>query len=184
MAASMAPPAAIERFWAPMFESGNPALMVIGQPGLEQVLANPAPDESKITLRELYNMGKHNVSLSDAVTMTRLAEVFDLRGKPYRIRGERNTSFADLRGGPAVLVGAFNNDWTLRVTGPLRFRFVASRPMFGIEDRQNPQSPWKVDISLPYVSIPEDYATITRVKDPTTGRMVVVAAGVAYWGTI
>jgi hypothetical protein len=45
-------------------------------------------------------------------------------GKPYRIRGEQSTSFADLRDTPVILVAAFDCPWTLRVAGQLRVAVV------------------------------------------------------------
>lgn len=81
--------------------------------------------------------------------------------------------------------GAFNNDWTLRLTGPLRFSFQHPQPhVFSITDQQNPSTDWKVDTAVAYMKQSDDYAIISRIKDPTTDRFVVVAAGVAYWGTI
>ena len=36
---------------------------------------------------------------------------------------------------------------------------------------------------MPYLKLAEDYAVITRVHDPTTERMVVIAAGLTGYGT-
>ena len=43
---------------------------------------------------------------------------------------------------------------------------------------------WISDRDTPYLKLEEDFALITRVKDPTTQRMVVVAAGLLSYGTI
>jgi hypothetical protein len=190
---------ALDRFWAPVLDSPNPALLCVGQPhfAIFQGIAVPvlasSPDrsdniaapEKRITLDDLYLRGKHYVSLADSMTLTRLGGILEAKGKPYRIRGELSTSLSDLRDGPAVLVGAFNNDWTLRLTGPLRFSFVSPQPhTFGIHDQQNPaRNVWTVDTQLPYLSQSDDYALISRIRAATTGRVVVVAAGVACWGT-
>jgi hypothetical protein len=63
------------------------------------------------------------VALSDATTLSRLAGLLEARGEAYHVRGEASTKLADLRDGPVVLIGAFNNAWTLRLTGELRFSF-------------------------------------------------------------
>jgi hypothetical protein len=98
-----------------------------------------------------------------------------------------STSFADLRDSPVVLVGGFNNGWTMRVLNQLRYRLdrdPATRVEW-IEDRQNPtRRDWKVDSTAPYLSLTEDYAIISRVMDPSTERMVVIAAGIVQYGTI
>lgn len=177
---------ALDHFWAPLVESSAPVLLCIGQPHFRSFTSDAAPPtESQVTLHDLYLMGKHYTSLTDTVTLTRVAGLLEAKGKSYRIRGELSTSLADLRDGPAVLVGAFNNDWTLRLTGPLRFSFINPRPhVFAIQDRQNPAfDAWKVDTMVPYLSHTEDYAVISRLRDPNTDRVTVVAAGVAFWGT-
>jgi hypothetical protein len=41
-----------------------------------------------------------------------------------------------------------------------------------------------VDYSLPYTSITEDYAIVSRAVDPATNRPVVALAGMAGYGTM
>jgi len=119
------------------------------------------------------------------ITLARIAGVLQARGKSYRIRGESATSFADLRDGAVVLIGAFNNDWTIRLTGPQRFSFEQSNNTRWINDGQRPgRRDWAVDLSTPYVKLTDDYALISRVQDPTTDRIVVVAAGLLGYGTM
>jgi hypothetical protein len=90
-------------------------------------------------------------------------------------------TLADLRDAPVVLIGAFDNEWAMRPMSQLRFRFEGGNDVFGIRwiaDRQNPaRRDWAVNSALPYTEVSEDYAIITRVLDPTTGRMVVIAEG-------
>jgi len=147
---------------------------------------NIAAPENQVSLDGLYLRGRHYISLWDSMTVTRLGALLAAKDKPYRIRGELSTSLSDLRDGPAVLVGGFNNEWTLRLTGPLRFSFVSLPPhTLGIHDLQNPShDAWTVNSEIPYLKQSDDYALISRIRDPTTDRYVVVAAGVAYWGTI
>jgi hypothetical protein len=121
------------------------------------------------------------------MTLTRVAGLLQSRGKAFHIRG-RATTLTDLRDGPVVLIGAFNNEWTLRLTGEQRFSFERdpkTPEISWIRDRQNPSNTtWRVDYSMPYLKLTEDYAIISRVMDPTLERMVVVAAGIAKFGTI
>ena len=53
-----------------------------------------------------------------------------------------------------------------------------------MRDSQNPDSAdWQVVHAWPYWKIPVDYAIVTRVMDPTTEQVVVVAAGITHYGT-
>jgi hypothetical protein len=193
-------PTALDRFWAPVAESSNPVLLCVGQPSTRDIPGDPRPADttggaaappaaqgdlaSQATLREMYRMAKHYVALTDAITLSRIAGMLETRGKTFRVRGLSSTSLADLRDGPVVLVGAFNNEWTLRLTGPLRFSFQNQRPLFWIMDSQNPKAnSWRVDNNEPYLQVTDDFGIISRVRDPITGRVVVVAAGLSGWGT-
>jgi hypothetical protein len=189
------PPTALEQFWKPILDSPSPVLLCVGQP---RVLsgrpgAQPGAAEAErdpdvpVTVQDLHRLGNQHVALSDAMTLTRVAGLLQSRGKAFHIRG-RATTLTDLRDGPVVLIGAFNNEWTLRLTGEQRFSFERdpkTPEISWIRDRQNPSNTtWRVDYSMPYLKLTEDYAIISRVMDPTLERMVVVAAGIAKFGTI
>jgi hypothetical protein len=184
----------LERFWKPVLDSSNTVLLCIGQreflgsspePGQVAHTDLPRSPSLPITLFQLYYMGSQNMSLPDVSTVGRLTGLLQTRGKTFHIRGQLSTDFADLRDGPVVLVGAFDNDWTMRLTGPLRFSFERDHDTFWIRDRQNPSRRDRaVDYRTPYLSLTEDYALISRTLDPTTARMVVVIGGLTGYGTI
>jgi hypothetical protein len=50
------------------------------------------------------------VPFADAVTMARVVGTLESSGKPVEIRNENSITFSDLREGPVVLIGAFNNE--------------------------------------------------------------------------
>jgi hypothetical protein len=195
-----APRAALDDFWRPVLDSPNPVLICIGQrrflgtlpesptddcPDLENVRKGLGDPNSPITLFRLYYLGSQNVALPDVVTFGHIAGLLQANGKAYRLRGESSTTYADLRDGPVILIGAFNNDWTMRLMGALRFNFARDHGVFWIQDTQNPQRKnLAVDYSTPYMKLTEDYALISRAFEPTTGRMVVVVGGLTGYGTI
>lgn len=195
-----APRTALDRFWGPVLDSSSTVLLCVGQrqflgssperqqqpdPDLPHVSEGKAEPPAPITLFELYYMGSQNVALPDVRTLGRLTGLLQARGKAYHVLGQSSTSFADLRDGPVVLVGAFNNDWTMRLMGPMRFSFERENGTFWIKDLQNPSEKSRaVSYTTPYLKLTEDYALISRVFDPTTERMVVVAGGLTGFGTI
>jgi hypothetical protein len=129
-------------------------------------------------------MQEEGVAFADATTLARLTGLMTSKGKPFHIRRYASAKFDDLRDGPVILIGAFNNDWTLRLSGQLRFRFERDRPRSWVSDQAQPGSrKWLIDMGLPYTTAQEDYALISRVLDPTTGRLVVTAAGLTKYGT-
>jgi hypothetical protein len=187
-------PRALDIFWAPVLNSANTVLLCIGQRSFmatsEEPQKPPNPDipvqpALPITISQLYYMGSQNVALDDAKTLGRLTGLLEAKGKNYRIVGESSATFTDLREGPVVLIGGFNNEWTLRLTGPLRFSFEKDGKTFWIRDRRNPSARNRAaNYDMPYLRLAKDYAIISRVMDPTTGRIVVVAAGLTGYGTL
>ncbi len=192
-------PSGLDQFWKPVLISRQPVLLCAGQrarlsyspsipadvdpEGLPSGTKDPAPGTA--TLYQLYMLGFQNVALPEFTTVSRLAGLLQSKGEEFRVRGELSTTFEDLRQGSVVLIGAFNNDWTMRLTGSMRYTFERNGADFSIRDRHDPgHTKWKVNYATPYLALTEDFALISRVLDPTTGRMVVVAGGLAGFGTV
>jgi hypothetical protein len=171
------PKGALERFWAPILDSPDPVLVYIGGYSMD-------PPQLPVSLMDLQN--SERVAYADATALARIASLLSTHRKSYRTRFQISGKLEDLRDGPAVLIGAFNNSWTLRLTGQLRFSFARDPEthISWIQDRQNPKLlKWSHQMTAPYTNVQEDYAIISRVVDPTTGRMVVTASGLAKFGT-
>jgi hypothetical protein len=185
---------ALDRLWNPVLESPNRALLCVGQRPFvassetEPRSLPPAAQSTSgplTTLYQLYYLGSQNVGIADVVTVGRLAGFLQAKGKAAHIRGESSTTFEDVRDGPVVLVGAFNNDWSMRLMGPRRFSFERDGDLFWIKDAQNPSDrSHAVNYTTPYLQVTEDYALICRLLDPVTERMVVLAGGLTGYGTL
>ena len=179
-------PSVLKLFWEPFVKSPEPVLFCIA----DQI------QYSSIRLRDA-NEPTRETTLADSMTAIIIDDVSPLvsvagmlrtYGKPYRLLGESATTLADLRRGPSVFIGAFDNSWTLRMTGPLRFHFANNADMtqFWIEDRANPSKrEWTLDRSLQLqTGVYKDYAIVARLVDPDTEQYVVVAAGIGRGGTV
>jgi hypothetical protein len=109
------------------------------------------------------------------------------------IRRGSASSFSDLREGAVVLIGAFNNEWSLRLTRELRYSLALdpNRHLIYIRDSRKPADrswSWGTNQSpepLTGVNSPrmEDYALISRIRDSETGHVVVVIGGLYTYGT-
>ena len=183
----------LDRFWSAVLDSTHPVLLCVGQRpfvgfSTTEPQSSPALPSSgggsQTTLFQLYYLGSQNVVLPDVATLGRLAGFLQAKGKEYHIRGESSTTFEDLRDGPVVLIGAFNNDWSMRLMGRRRFTFEREGDTFRIRDAQQPSDrSHSVNYAMPYLQLSEDYAVVSRVLDPVTERMVVMAAGLTGYGT-
>jgi hypothetical protein len=133
-------------------------------------------------------MRSDRLAFSDALTMARVTGLTREYGKrKLDIRRASAFSLTDLRRGSVILVGAFNNSWTMRLNQGLRFTYEWNDQTHtgGIRDRQNPSNRnWIHDPSVPYSQLNQDYAVISRFLDPLTEKMVVVVGGMGKDGTI
>lgn len=92
-----------------------------------------------------------------------------------------STPLTDLREHTVVLLGAYNNQWTMHLQQPLRFQFLPGDDQV-IVDRLHPQVKWMRDQSQPYSSA-DDYAVLARFRHPTIDGWVVILAGLGRNGT-
>lgn len=176
---------ALDRFWAPMLASGKPLLLCISGPGLAPILAEgeTAKGKEQLTLAEMFNLESGKVAFSDAVTLAMLTAYLASCGAAYRIAHESEAGLDDFRLGPAVLIGALNNDWGIRLAEELRFTFsfdIAAR-IASILDRG--QTTWSIRLDIPFASVREDRGVVARVMNRTTGHPMVLAGGVTMLGT-
>uniref|UniRef100_Q024L9 Uncharacterized protein n=1 Tax=Solibacter usitatus (strain Ellin6076) TaxID=234267 RepID=Q024L9_SOLUE len=200
-----------ERFWAPLLNANGAVLICVGQaklynfprsvgPEVERALDPRRPPDAsapKFTaggaealLKNIQPVWDRYVPIGDAEALSRFAILLDRKNKLYRVRGSALTSLADLREGPAVLIGAFSNDWTLRVSRDLRYRMARSEDFrLYVEDARNPaQRTWlgpKDGITTGNTEGADfaDYAIISRVFEPTTGRPMVSIGGITHLAT-
>jgi hypothetical protein len=183
------PPSNIDRFWEPVVSSANPATFCLGEPAknldtesindFEAPVSKPQPE--KLYVRLHYS---GNLALADVITLTRTAANLETKHKSFRVVPASEASFAQLREGPIVLIGAFDNIWTLRVTQKLRFGFESKDGVATLVDRKSPQpTSWATAWDLPYEKLSRDYAIVARIHDSTTGQPVIIAAGISEEGT-
>jgi hypothetical protein len=177
---------AFDTFWQPIVSSGDPILFCIADQNQYTAIAlRDASDPSRQTIL------KDNLSavvIDDLETVVKIAGVLQSHGTRYSLRGEASTNLTDLRNGPAVFVGAFDNAWTLRLTNPLRFHFANDPDMtrFWITDSNDPKrEDWLIDRAKQQATNNyRDYAIVARFTDRNTGKISIIAAGIGRGGTI
>jgi hypothetical protein len=192
-------------FWKPLLEDPSGAVICVGQPLRIYLFEGPRAHElndkmvgtlttppassevrqkTSLSLSELRSAGDRYYSVGDYLASVRLAEFLGQRGKPFQVIGDRSTAYKDLRGRPAVLIGQFNNVWTMGLTGNLRYYIDRSTQSFSYDvlDRQNPGR--VIFSAVRNASRPEEYAIVSRIFDAPTEKTVVSIAGMTFNGTI
>ena len=183
------PPSNIDRFWEPVTGSLTPTTFCLGEPAkninldainnYDAPVAEPKPEPLYF---RLHYSG--HLALADVITLTRTVAALASLHKSFRVVPASEASFGQLREGPVVLIGAFDNIWTLRVTQNLRFGFESKDGVALLVDRKSKtETTWATAWDLPYQKLSRDYAIVARIHDSTTGQPMIIAAGISEEGT-
>lgn len=175
-----------EFFWGPVLNSSDRVLFCIAD---QKQYANIALRDATVQNRQVILPDSLTaVVIDDLSPIVRVAGLLQSNGEKYSLQGESATTLMDLRAGPTVFIGAFDNTWTLRLTRPLRYHFTNNADMteLGLVDSNEPTSQrWMLSRQQQLATNNyRDYALIARFTDSTTGKIAVIVAGVARGGTI
>jgi hypothetical protein len=178
-------PTTLDQFWAPVFGSTDPISLCFPQSiyNGQTLLDATAPTQERHLDEQM-----RGVVLDDLQPLMSFSGLLEMRRRHYTLLGEDTATLSDLRQGPTIFLGAFDNAWTLRMTRDLRYRFGNDPGMthFWIEDTQSHQQlRWSVDREVQQATHNyRDYAIVARFRDANTGKLAIVAAGIARGGTV
>ncbi len=180
-------------FWKPVLDTPGPVLVAVGDhPNGPPTL--PTADGTSNTVTPVPSSdSSQTVPFADTVTIARVVGALEARNKQVVIRRGSASSFSDLREGAVVLIGAFNNEWSLRLTRQLRYSLAMDpdQHLIYIRDAKNPSSRlWSWGTNQPREPVTganspklQDFALISRIRDSETGHVVVVVGGLYTYGT-
>jgi hypothetical protein len=199
-------PTATERFWAPAFATPQPVLICLAKPVVYRPSFNlyqryakshpgtfqteversnkvlPLDAHENVPWSEVGPYADYGVAVGDVHAAVRLSSLFGQIGKPSQVRIGGNYSFEDLSNSPAVIVGAFNNKWTMQVVSGLHFSFVEDNGQYTIREQIPGGRVWRAQLSQSQQS-GDDFAIVARLFDSKTGEFTIVAAGITGSGT-
>lgn len=168
-------PTNMERFWEPITATSGRVTYCLGQPV-------DAVDRDRVTPNGLPLYGSLNVS--DVITLARSIVPLVPKNGAFRVVSDSDIGFAELREGPFVLIGAFDNVWTMRITQDLPFGFEVDSQERRVVDRKSAQKRfWTLEWLVPYTKLAKDYAIVARIHDNVTGQPVIILGGILGEGT-
>jgi hypothetical protein len=177
--------------WRPFMHASVPILVCIDTHNLQSSKSDQAKNGHKFVDLVLR---RQSISLDDAAILSSMASELGRRGIPFRVVGADDTSLADLRRQPVILIGAIDNRWALLLTKGLRYRIEVAdapgsgssvEPIASIVDAREPTiHKWTTDLSVPYAAWKKDYALVARINDPVTGVPVLIVAGLGNDGSV
>jgi hypothetical protein len=180
-------------FWKPVLDTPGPVLVAVGDHPNGPPTLPTLDGNGSIVTPVPSSDSSQTVPFADTVTIAKVVGALEARNKQVIIRRGSESSFSDLRNGAVVLIGAFNNEWSLRLTRQLRYSLALDpdQHLIYIRDAKNPASrSWSWATNQPTqpvtgVNSPklQDFALISRIRDAGTGHVVVVIGGLYTYGT-
>ncbi|MGH2511020.1 MAG: hypothetical protein ACRDHZ_26965, partial [Ktedonobacteraceae bacterium] len=138
----------LSKFWAPVLATSQPVMIYLAKgityrpvPEVYEKYAQahhgafatevqrsneplPLSPDTKLLWRQMVDYTDYGVAAGDVDTAVRLATLFGKMEKPDQVRVGANFSYADLSNSPTVLIGAFNDMWTMKLMSKLHFALV------------------------------------------------------------
>ena len=175
-------PTALDRFWSPVIGQSHSVMLCLGRSNFRP--ADPPPGLS-------HPADPHQAAVAwwDAETLARVAGLVQSKGASLRLFREDEATFSDFQQRPAVLIGAYNDQWTMELMSRMRYTFQRNARFQWIADRDRPSfQNWKNDLGQAdeqgNLALKQDYAIISRVANPRTGFITVTVAGLWGYGTL
>jgi len=193
---------AFATFWAPLGVGSRPPVIYIGSSAVYRLTpdyisryqaTHPIfrPDETgreftvplsphdDLEAKDLVPDEKSFVTVGDVAAAVSITSMLAERKQPYDLRVGRDVVFGDLRSAPVILIGAFNNSWTIELNDTLCFSFGADN---SIREAQGQKRVWRTVRDAQGVPH-EDFALISRQLSPKSGKFVFTVAGLDLTGT-
>jgi len=194
-----------DEFWAPVSTTGQPVLICVSSPVGYALGSNPyakasqthpgvydSPTKRSITplqldpdtpleWKDVIPLVDFYVNKDDVYVATELSELFARIHKSSQTRIGNDFNYEDLRNSPAVIIGAFDNPWTVRIMSdsPIVFREEGNDQW--IEERVKPNRAWRPGVDGRRGS--KDFAIVARLQSSKTGQFLVIVGGVGMVGT-
>jgi DNA-binding winged helix-turn-helix (wHTH) protein len=179
-------PTSFNVFWGPVLEAHEPVLFCVADQNQYSFIT--LRDASEPTRQIVLKDNLSAVLIDDLDTIIGVAGALRTHGKDHLLKGYETTTLSDLRNGPSILVGAFDNEWALRLTRPLRYHFANNADMtqFRIVDSNDTaRSNWVINRTQQMATNNyQDFAIVARFTDGNTGRPAIIIAGIGRGGTM
>ncbi len=196
------PKSPVDQFWEPILSAKKPVLIYTGSNPvylptvqllekygsthqLDELEAQghefliPLTQDQKFNAGDLAAVRNTYVTLGDVSANVAVATFLTRNRRSFDLRSGEDVVFGDLLQSPSVLIGAFNNGWTMQMTGDLGFYFG---PGLTIRDRSDASRSWATQYSSDG-NVAVDYAIVARLPHSRTGEPLFAIAGITQSGT-
>ena len=196
------PRSQIDEFWGPVFTTEQPVLICLSSPVLYYpdrslymgaIPSHPGLYDSSVQralnplqleptrrlewkdIEPRVNTFVHKAHVYDVALLSAL---FERIHKTSQVKIGSDYSYNDLQNSPAILLGAFDNPWSVRMTAELPFYFHDQDDT--IVEREGQHRVWSTG---PGPTNPKDFAIVARLLNSKTGQFLVILGGISEPGT-
>lgn len=197
---------ALDQFWSPIFTTQQPVLICLAKPvayrpnegvyrrysrnhpGTFQTEAErsstplPLDPDEQLTWGDFFVYSDYGVAGGDVYAAVDVSRLLGKFGKTSQLRIGNNYSYEDLRNAPAVVIGGFNNRWTMQLTSNFHFALTEDHEQYMIKEQGSGGRVWRTRLG-PNRETLEDYAIVGRLLDSRTGQFTITVAGIGPEGT-
>jgi hypothetical protein len=198
----------LDTFWSPLLDTSQTVILYLGQNGafmptqsyMRRIReARPFDEDEKrgtdVQLEDLnpgekleaddvYVENHDLVSAGNIAASIQIASLLGSRRHNADLRTGDGLSAEDLEHAPAVLLGAFDNRWTMQISEALPFRFkVLAGETDAIVEQGGQKRVWVTHIVGPKGAANEEYAIAVRLSSSVYRKPVIIAAGLRSRGT-
>jgi hypothetical protein len=167
----------LDRFWEPITATSGRVTYCLGVP-------TDAVDLQSRTIAVFPAGESGSLNVYDVITLARSIAPLVPKNGEFRVLAASDAGFAQLREGPSVMIGAFDNPWTMRITQDLPIGFEYDNHLRKVVDRKSvPRRIWTLQWQVPMKSLARDYAVVARIHDQVSGQPVIILAGILGEGT-
>lgn len=185
-------PSGFDAFWSPVIAAKESPLISIGEFRATQV--EFVPNSARDHLDKAWMLGRGGnipsgikaLIFANSISSTRIAMFLGKNDKQVELRPESETDYADVWKRPVILIGPYDNDWTIRLTDSMRFRFAIDfkQKTQWISDREKPAERIGMRSYSDYLPKTfEDFAVVARAINASTGHPAIILAGLSPLGT-
>ncbi|MCL2658985.1 MAG: hypothetical protein FWD64_00510 [Acidobacteriaceae bacterium] len=180
-------------FWSPITSAPKTPIIYVPTNAvyfLNEEKTSPPPADSwnllpqvlpgkKIEVNDFLPNETGYVSKGDAAALSSIVSMLTNFKKPFDIRFSNDIAVSDLHLSPAILLGGFNNVWSLQMDDKLPFVF--KRPQT-IQQADSPYRSWTTAHDS-HGNTTVDYALVSRQISSSKGQVMLTIAGVEMLGT-
>jgi hypothetical protein len=198
----------LDMFWSPLLDSPQTVVIYLGQNGAfmptqrymrrvrearpfdedekrgTDVQLNDLSPGEKLGADDVYVENHDLVSAGNIAASIQIASLLGSRHHNADLRTGDGLSAEDLEHAPAVLLGAFDNRWTMQICEKLPFRFeVLAGETDAIVEQAGQKREWVTHMIDATGAANEEYAIVVRLSSSVYRKPVIIAAGLRSRGT-